>query len=189
MKVSLDLGWTMNKYREIDEIIEVNQSSPYILKATMDYIVTQNLRNMNEKYQIMTIHDVKKSKSWTTGFIGPVKTIPKLKHGTFIANEVNVNDKIFSILFASANKNYYHHYLQVWSQTSKEPIHLETIKDFCAIKFDQNLSMIIIFQSEQIQLLKFSSEVLEIRSCLKLPTNIEESGTVTSNYHWPYMLY
>lgn len=189
LQARVDRNWITNTYKCKDKFCKLDTKDQYIIRANENFIVTQNINNLNDTYQEYQIYNIKDATIWKTGMIGPMKTIPVLQHGTFISNNIALNKEIIVLIYESDNNSEYNINLKVWDTVSTCTIYEETFLEYCGMNFDEQNSRIIIIQTNCLQILTFSNCYLKSRIKHSLSKELIQCGTTTTNYRWPYILY
>ena len=73
----LERNWSVAdpKYLMTEEVLDIGESQPYVITATENFVVTQNIQNMDEEYQHLLVYDLNTEDVWRTDSFGPTKEI------------------------------------------------------------------------------------------------------------------
>ena len=158
LKQKLDRNWNiqnpMFQQREIIRNLYLNNL--YIIHATHEKLILQDIQNMNHVHQFLWIYDLNENQFWRTDLFGPVKIKNILQSQNTIPVKVQINKTIFSIVYESEANVGYQQSLMVWSTSSRELLYEKIFHDFCLISFLPSSSTIVILNISEIVTMDFN---------------------------------
>ena len=181
----LSRNWSMEdpQYVKTQELIKVDEIKPFVLAATEDYVVVQNIANRDVSLHL-SVYKLKTMDVWRTENFVPIgHTYDNLK--------VHINNEILAVCYKSKGSPG-QYTVKVWSTSSHEVIMEENILGLCDSLLETSNSMLILLQSSQVEVLTFNTESLISRHVCENTVPLRRqnpSMAINSKISFPYVLY
>ena len=183
----LSRNWSMEdtQYVKTQEVLNVDESAPFVRAATEDYVVVQNFANLDVS-QHLSVYQLKTKDVWRTEKLGP--NGHRFTQWTHL--KVHINKEILAVCYKSKDSPG-QYTVKVWSTSSHELIMEENILGFCDSLFETSKSMLILFQTTKVEVLAFNTERLVSRQrCDNELPLFEWLLTIKGSKNcFPYILY